>query len=1013
MATDMLTNGYHQSNQIESFFDQVINSETLDQCFAGFTKVSSKLVVSNRETFKAKLIEMLKGLPSGSVENSIKNFVHRLSFVYNNQQSDLFFTLLEDVIEAELVKPMIICQLILGDNLILENEIFWVNGLSFIRRTIHLIKYKEVRDVLAILLSKISLIPVKSSKPIRPQIFSYYQLIELIVDRDASLLPAYLVLDEIQNKFFTPNPNGHWMFSRLISQFVDSFRPIAKIVSHSGRPRITPIIGYCFLINSLKLDDKTAKYKLNSLLPYDKEVNEPQSILLLNIIEQTNSRETIANILSLNKAKEIRGTKNLNIIEKLLAELIVNTILKSCQYEEFFNNDSFESLDFENSESNISQMILLWNHISTTALHFTSLFQNVCVPVFLNGLHEKIFNSSQFTSTELFKCRELILWILLQIISAIPTSTNANEILPNQNELLFTVCMKFIRLLYTEKEPLSLPDFKKRNSVYIMAPASIIIFLSGNDLETSKVLRNVPIALRSLVEYLRSDAHNNPSNDYSVAILLNSYRNNSEIHDQIYHYFIDNIVESRNMNHPTDSSSSLNSTIVNKTPVSLDFLDSLTIQTRKNLNNYIMSTFLNIIQNKSLSYFPSYLTETFCRLTSFNEIELNEAKSLSQLMNTILRNQGSNFLYNLLELCSHRLHRINCANQIQLLRQLFNKSYISQINHTQLYSFMENTALKILYGFNCFELIAFCSFQPKIVADTYNFLPPDSEELYKIFVYTLARAIHITGTETLSSEKYISWINEILKEIKNLNTNLTWPSFTLQCFPTIISEFFQLANKKDPGHQQLKKTVDDEYCRWKSLTNEEDIIKYYTTPGNPPVIYCLLYRMLTENDTIPPVSYKILDKIGIKALSSHLRTFADFIVLDFANLVAGNVTKCREAVNDLVWKYHIFTIDKLLLCLSLRSFEGREAQVCFFIIQSLVLDNADIKNRIQDFVKENSPLYWRHSDLSESQNKFHQKYPEKYYFNHLDDGSHTNQNDCVNIPSIFSNICLRMLPVFG
>lgn len=54
---------------------------------------------------------MLKGLPSGSVENSIKNFVHRLSFVYNNQQSDLFFTLLEDVIEAELVKPMFVIRL--------------------------------------------------------------------------------------------------------------------------------------------------------------------------------------------------------------------------------------------------------------------------------------------------------------------------------------------------------------------------------------------------------------------------------------------------------------------------------------------------------------------------------------------------------------------------------------------------------------------------------------------------------------------------------------------------------------------------------------------------------------------------------------------------------------------------------------------------------------------------------------------------------------------------------------
>ncbi|OTF72592.1 mediator of RNA polymerase II transcription subunit 23-like protein, partial [Euroglyphus maynei] len=294
----------------------------------------------------------------------------------------------------------IICRYILSENFELNNEIYWVNGLNFIERIIHLVKYKEVRDILAILLSKISLIPIKCSKSIYRQVHAFHNLIALILDRDTSLLPAYLVLDEIQNKFYTvlQNGNGHWAFSKLISVFVDSFRPIAKIVSHSGRPRIMPIVGYCFWINSLNLDEKTAKYKLKGLLPYDKELNEPQTTLLLQIIEQNNSRETIAYILSLAKHQNLKDNRSINIIEKLLIELIVSTVIKSCNYKSFFEINNFEQFDFNQMENDVVQIVMLWNHIASTTLYFISQYQNISFPLLITGLLEKLYEHCKIST---------------------------------------------------------------------------------------------------------------------------------------------------------------------------------------------------------------------------------------------------------------------------------------------------------------------------------------------------------------------------------------------------------------------------------------------------------------------------------------------------------------------------------------------------------------------------------------------------------------------------------------
>lgn len=118
-----------------------------------------------------------------------------------------------------------------------------------------------------------------------------------------------------------------------------------------------------------------------------------------------------------------------------------------------------------------------------------------------------------------------------------------------------------------------------------------------------------------------------------------------------------------------------------------------------------------------------------------------------------------------------------------------------------------------------------------------------------------------------------------------------------------------------------------------------------------------------------PIAYKILERIGARALSTHLRKFCEYLVNEFSassgtNMQSGqlqqqHVNKCVDAVNLMIWRYNIITIDRLVLCLSMRPHEG---QMCFFIIQVLLLKSSEFRTRVHEFVRENSPDHWKQSN---------------------------------------------------
>jgi mediator of RNA polymerase II transcription subunit 23 len=55
---------------------------------------------------------------------------------------------------------------------------------------------------------------------------------------------------------------------------------------------------------------------------------------------------------------------------------------------------------------------------------------------------------------------------------------------------------------------------------------------------------------------------------------------------------------------------------------------------------------------------------------------------------------------------------------------------------------------------------------------------------------------------------------------------------------------------------QLKKTVEDEYKTWSSMSNEHDIVQHFSN-SNSSIFLCVIWKMLLDTDQISPVAFKV------------------------------------------------------------------------------------------------------------------------------------------------------------
>lgn len=88
------------------------------------------------------------------------------------------------------------------------------------------------------------------------------------------------------------------------------------------------------------------------------------------------------------------------------------------------------------------------------------------------------------------------------------------------------------------------------------------------------------------------------------------------------------------------------------------------------------------------------------------------------------------------------------------------------------------------------------------------------------------------------------------------NTPHSWASHSLACFPPALNDFFVQNNHPVENKQLLKKSVEEEYRNWTSMSNDNDIMNHFIRPSTNPLFLCLLFKMIWETENVSQVAYK-------------------------------------------------------------------------------------------------------------------------------------------------------------
>ncbi|XP_076272073.1 mediator complex subunit 23 isoform X2 [Rhynchophorus ferrugineus] len=936
--------------------NNILHVDGIEEAFSCFLVHRPEDEAQNVARWQQELSDFFTNLNPDLIDTALRHYIH-VTIQGSQSQMELLFNLLEHSIRKGSLPARKACEFIITcEQLQYSNSRFWILCFKLIKSVIDLVEYKGVREIMKGCCEKVKGLPFVITVSVQPQAQALLDVAEKIMNRDVCLLPGYLLVNELQ-KSYPECP--HWSLSALFSDYVESFRPCAQMLTIIGHSEMRPVVEHSgcpeLLVNPWKLDPSTLRFALKGTLPFEPELLEKQTGLLRYVLEQPYSRDMVCGMLGLNKQHK----QHCQAIDEQLVELIISALERS-------------EIDEDKTEG-------LWLHLSSQLIYFV-LFQFASFPNIVMTLHTRL------QGRDLRKGRDQLMWVLLQFISgSIQRNPLAN----------FMPVLKLYELLFPEQEPpLPVPDFNQPQCTRQMAMTCIWIHLMKKaQSEQSNISWPLPNKLRSHHEFLQHvvPPSNSPltmGNDYRIALLCNAYSTNQECFSKPMAALVETIQGST-------KTPSMNCSLPT-CPLSMAVLDSLTVHSKMSLIHSIVTHVIKLAGSKTGVALAPALVETYSRLLVYTEIESLGIKGfITQLLPQVYKYHAWGTLYTLLEMFSYRMHHIHPHYRVQLLSHLHSLAAVPQANQTQLHLCVESTALRLITGLGSGDV------QPELsrfLQEPKTIVSAESEELNRALVLTLARATHVTGSDG-------AWCHDLLATIAQ-STPHAWAPHTLECFPRALQEFFtqhampqvSLENK-----QQLRKAVEEENRKWASMNNENDIMAHFGAPGAPPLFLCLLWKMLLETNHISPIAYKILERIGARAFSAHLRKFCDCLVFEFTNSAGGShVNKCVDIINDMIWKYNIVTFDRLVLCLALRMQEGNDAQVCSFLIQLLLLKATEFRNRVFDFVKENSPDHWNQTNWHEKHLEFHRKYPEKFALEEQSSGYHP----------YFGNVCLRFLPVF-
>ncbi|XP_064390219.1 mediator of RNA polymerase II transcription subunit 23-like [Halichondria panicea] len=913
------------------------------------------------------LLDTLKSLfVSSSSEVGVAHLTcltNYLSSQTNHQRIARLTSVLHSLASAGLVSTKVLCEQLLSQ-LDLKNELVWTEGLSLISQIIGGVDYKGCRDVMNILLERYDRLPRSLPEEQLAALLKGQELLTRILNRDSSLLPAYFAADAIQRHYQPLKEKGgpsqpHWVLQPAVGGLQEAMGTLADLVSGSVQPHLRPILGLTNMsISGWKLDPETHGCSLKGLLPYKKAFREAQGDLLFHVLAQQNSKDAIHAVLGVNRTQPTPSA--------LVEESLVSLGLLAMELSEVSVGDE-EGRVFE-----------AWSHFASQ-LVYCHFLQLITITTLLEKLRSKLAHK------RVRKGRDWLMWSLLHFSSTVQSKADQSHTMI-QNE--FVPIMNLLTLLYNDSTPLPVPDPLSRECVYRCAGACVWVVYSnkaaseGVDLPCSQ-----PHLLSTQIQWIQGQVESPPgpelvSSNYTVPLLLNIYSNNIEVSSKLLDVLLTSMLPSGDRE---------------ATPISLWALNTLAMHAKIRLMEMIKVHLIKVV--KAFKQVPpptdtptisAALLETYSRLL----VWLGTRNFQAHLIPAVFESQAWGILHALLEIIVFRVHlQLQYSYRFQLLQQLHTVASVSIIP-PQLHCSTENAALKLIQGLNSPEFLIQLV-KAQFALDPKPLLSVDSEELNRVFVRVVAQSLATSSTDPAN------WLDQFMRTVLTTAPNC-WSQSTLEHFPPALRVF---CSTPSPPDGALVAKVEEESRRFFGLSSEAEQIRVFMETDSAAYFICVLWKGLMERGTVNPALVKVAQRTQPKKLAAFTRKLIDYIIFSMPQpATAEHITKVASHLLELVWQHHLFTVDRLALCMLLRGYEPELEVVCVSIVCDVLLASEELHNRLKNLVESVPSDYWRCQDWGQKHSAYNAAHPESFQ-------CETPGPQTSSLPMHFGNLCLRLLPV--
>ncbi|KAI1723658.1 mediator complex subunit 23 domain-containing protein [Ditylenchus destructor] len=988
---------------------------------SSFRKLFGPLSVDNQymdEVTCAEACTILKALESSE---ALENCCYAMASLLTTEKKcllslDRIITkIIFTAYEEGIIPLLLACQLLVTSVDFKSSIPLNPEKIRFVRERMHQLDYKNMRDLLKLLLvEKLDKMQCVLSEYQHQQLMPVEELMIDLIDRKKNFCPALFFITEISR--IAANSSVHFLprVSLKIREMVASFRPLAEIGSMIGRSWLYPITTQALFSwswntwSTWKLQETTYRLYFKTHLPYSSENMAPQTYFQYILLKQPRGQENLCHMLRSSSSHS--GTSS-----RIQCNEVIQILLLEAMGA------------MEESELGISTPMNQYNWIHLSHLVTYALFIGCCSLQSLLSLLQ-----TQLKNCHYNKAKGELMWIVLQYVALTKPKVNAtgastkNQLDGKNRDLI----LEIFNTLYPHEMVWAGCSTDTLNMVRFFTPAAIWMNLSHYPANTPMA---IPPKVQQHIDFLQTqlDSRQLPENGV-LAVIANGYSNNPEAFEtHVSRAVLKMLGANIDQPQPSPAPMAMQHTLPHGRKaegcvcaLDLSLLDSLTFHAKRmlyqNLTNYLQIC----TQNGRL---PSpALLETIARLLLTTEMFVSNWSIFSNLFSNIIRAEPKNvdLIAIFADLLNYRLQSaqlnppiraqlISCAFEALCGQASSSESQAVAIHTVCEQIIMRQTMLASPLDFISMAFILISNVQSKNLPHANLFTHPEAfdradymheshacPEIHRMILLNLCRAHKmIASTSNHIASEYNTDFTQLLRPTK-------WPASAVKWFPIALQNAVDVDPGPDPSYiDNLNNMSEQEH---QAFLQGSDVC-FSTQFKNSRTIMISIFRCIYEYSNFPTISYKILAQLSANELILNTNYFVDYIISKSGTLHdmedEQGIDRLLNVVNEMVFVHHCIPIERFLLSIVLHPNDDRSIEMALFLLSGMIRKSPNFTQGIHMYCNSSNAMNTKSEDLFTKLADYYKKYPEYTY-------SELYKRSVREMPEKFSEPMERRLPIY-